>query len=247
MISQVRAWFDRQSLTVRLGLLFLFLCLGLVWVSLPDDPPSSRPLAPPVQPTLPAGERPVLGREGATGAVVSSTAVDPSASFLAPYQEPTTGSAGTSIFSGLRIIISVVIVLVLIVLGAQGLRAMGAAGGGVGRSTSIRVRETVRLPTVGARSSASLHLVEVGERLLLIGASEGHVSLVTEFEQDEIEALPGAGTPRGPGAMARASSLRSDARATEVPKIGQGGGDDAILDSVLQRLGESGRRLRGDE
>ena len=132
-------------------------------------------------------------------------------------------------------------------LGAQGLRALGVATSVAGSSGSIRVRETVRLPMAGSRGSASLHLVEVGERLLLIGASEGSVSLVTEFEQDEVEALPGAGTPRGPGAMGRAEARRAASTDGQEPARPVPTDDGAVLASVLRRLSDSGRRLRGDE
>jgi flagellar biogenesis protein FliO len=196
-----------------------------------------------VKPTVPAAERPVLGRE----ATEAMPTVASGAGFLTPYQEPTANSSGITWYGALRTFVSVVIVLGLIVVGAQGLRALGVATSSVASSNSIRVRETVRLPIVGSRSSATLHLVEVGERLLLIGASEGGVSLVTEFEQDEVEALPGSGTPRGPGAMARAE-LRRTATSSQgsEPARPIPSDDDAVLASMLRRLSDSGRRLRGD-
>lgn len=220
----------------------LFL-LGLVWVSIPDDPvPAANTAA---RPTVPAAERPVLAREGQEP--LPTTA--PGAGFLTPYQEPTANPSGITWYAALRTIVSVAIVLALIVVGAQGLRALGVATSVSGSSGSIRVRETVRLPMAGSRASASLHLVEVGERLLLIGASDGSVSLVTEFEQDEIEALPGAGTPRGPGAMGRAEARRAAAATSDGPEPARPvpADDGAVLASVLRRLSDSGRRLRGDE
>jgi flagellar biogenesis protein FliO len=238
----LRQWFERQSVTVRLGLLVMLFLLGLVWVSIPDDAvPSSG--ATPVRPTLPAVERPVLAREGQEVPAVAS-----GAGFLTPYQEPTASPSGITWYDAIRTIVSVAIVVALIVAGAQGLRALGVATTTTGASGSIRVRETVRLPLAGSRSSATLHLVEVGERLLLIGASEGSVSLVTEFEQDEVEALPGAGTPRGPGAMGRAEARRAAAAAEGVePARPVPADESAVMASVLRRLSDSGRRLRGDE
>ena len=138
-----------------------------------------------------------------------------------------------------------------IVVGAQALRAMGLGGVTTGRGVSIRVRETVRLPSVGSKGSASLHLVEAGERLLLIGGSDGSVTLVTEFEQDEIEALPGAGTARGPGAMTRMTGQGDGeagvARSAPIERASDQGTDAAVMAAVLRRLDESKRRLRGDE
>mgnify|MGYP006278554825 FL=1 len=218
----------------------LFL-LGLVWVSIPDDPVPATSSA--ARPTLPAAERPVLAREGQEPLATTASG----AGFLTPYQEPTANPSGITWYGALRTIVSVVIVLALIVVGAQGLRALGVATSVAGSSGSIRVRETVRLPMAGSRGSASLHLVEVGERLLLIGASEGSVSLVTEFEQDEVEALPGAGTPRGPGAMGRAEARRAASTDGQEPARPVPTDDGAVLASVLRRLSDSGRRLRGDE
>lgn len=219
--------------------MLLFL-LGLVWVSIPDD---AVPVGgAPVRPTVVAAERPVLPREGQESPTVAA-----GAGFLIPYQEPTANPSGITWYGALRTIVSVAIVLALIVAGAQGLRALGVATSTTSASGSIRVRETVRLPVVGSRSSATLHLVEVGERLLLIGASEGSVSLVTEFEQDEIEALPGAGTPRGPGAMGKAEARRTAAAADGADPARPVPADEgAVLASVLRRLSDSGRRLRGD-
>lgn len=242
MGTSLRQWFERQSLSVRLGVLVALLLLGLVWVSIPDDPVPATNSA--TRPTVPVAERPVLAREGQEPV---ATAV-PGAGFLTPYQEPTANPSGITWYGALRTIVSVAIVLALIVVGAQGLRALGVATSASGASGSIRVRETVRLPIPGARSSATLHLVEVGERLLLIGASEGSVSLVTEFEQDEVDALPGAGTPRGPGAMGRAEARRSAGAADGMAPARPVPADEgAVLASVLRRLSDSGRRLRGDE
>lgn len=243
MVTSLRQWFERQPGSVRLGLLVALCLLGVVWVSIPDDPvPAAGPAA---RPTVPASERPVLARDGEA----ANPAATSGAGFLAPYQEPVANAGGVTWYGALRAIVSVAIVLALIVVGAQGLRAIGADGRDPLRGGVIRVRETVRLPVPGARNPATLHLVEVGERLLLVGASDGGVSLVTEFEQDEVGPLPGAGTPRGPGAMARMTPRRGDAD----PEAGAPGpdervraGDEAVLASVLQRLGDSGRRLRGD-
>ena len=240
--TSLRQWFERQSLSVRLGVLVSLFLLGLVWVSIPDDPVPAT--SAPARPTVPAAERPVLGREGTDVAPAAGS----TAAFLTPYQEPTANPSSITWYGALRTVVSVVIVLGLIVAGAQGLRALGVATSSVGSSGSIRVRETVRLPIAGSRSSATLHLVEVGERLLLIGASEGGVSLVTEFEQDEVEALPGAGTPRGPSAMGRAEARRTAASGYESEPARPVPTDDgAVLASMLRRLSDSGRRLRGDE
>ena len=246
MVTSLRQWFDRQSLAVRLGALVALFALGVAWAGLPDDPVPVAGGLP--RATIAAADRPVIGRVGAeAGATVPA-----GTGFLAPYQEPTASPSGVTWYGAARTIISVVIVLALIVFGAQGLRALGVASASSSPDSAIRVRETVRLPVAGSRSPATLHLVEVGERLLLIGASDGSVTLVTEFEQDEVEALPGAGTPRGPSAMTRTQPRRtgSDAGAA-TPVAGTEGpvaraDDEAVLASVLRRLGESGRRLRGD-
>ncbi len=252
MLDPVRDWFARQSLIVRLGALLAVLLLGLVWVSIPDDSVGSRSTQGSQRATvsLSPGDRPVLPREpsGTSASTPSGTAP---VGFLAPYQEPERTDPTVTWYGALRAIISVAVVLVLIVVGAQALRSMGLGGVTAGRGGSIRVRETVKLPSVGSKGSASLHLVEVGERLLLIGASDGSVTLVTEFEQDEIEALPGAGTSRGPGAMSRMAgqgggvSGGANPMAVEVPDAE--GADAAVMAAVLRRLDESKRRLRGDE
>lgn len=252
MLDPVGDWFARQSLLVRLAALLAVLLLGLVWVSIPDDSMGSRSpqVAPRPTSAVASGDRPVLPKEaaGVSGGTLSGTA---SPGFLAPYQEPERTDPTITWYGALRAIISVAVVLVLIVVGAQALRAMGLGGVTTGRSLSIRVRETVKLPSVGSKGSASLHLVEVGERLLLIGASDGSVTLVTEFEQDEIEALPGAGTTRGPGAMTRMTGQGDGdsvvARPGAVEPVGDQGADAAVMASVLRRLDESKRRLRGDE
>lgn len=252
MLDPVRDWFARQSLLVRLGALLAVLLLGLVWVSIPDDGAVSRStqVSPRATAAVAPGDRPVLPREAAGGSAVTPSGTA-SAGFLAPYQEPERTDPTVTWYGALRAIISVAVVLVLIVVGAQALRAIGLGGVTTGRGVSIRVRETVKLPSVGSKGSASLHLVEVGERLLLIGASDGSVTLVTEFEQDEIEALPGAGTPRGPGAMTRMTGQGDGevgvARSGPLEPVGDQGADAAVMAAVLRRLDESKRRLRGDE
>jgi flagellar biogenesis protein FliO len=239
--TPLRQWFESKSLVARLVALVLLFLLGIVWVSIPDDPvPAANTSS---RPAVPAAERPVLAREGQE----ATSTVAPGAGFLTPYQEPTANPSGITWYSAIRTIVSVAIVLALIVAGAQGLRALGVATSSTGTSGSIRVRETVRLPLAGSKSPATLHLVEVGERLLLVGASEGGVSLVTEFELDEVEALPGAGTPRGPGAMGRAEARRAVGADGPEPAKPVSTDEGAVLASVLRRLGDSGRRLRGDE
>ena len=252
MLDPVRDWFARQSLLVRLGALLAVLILGLVWVSIPDDSVGSRSNQGSQRATaaMAPGAKPVLPRDAAAGSA-STPSGTASSVFLAPYQEPERTDPTVTWYGALRAIISVAVVLVLIVVGAQALRSMGLGGVTTGRGVSIRVRETVKLPSVGSKGSASLHLVEVGERLLLIGASDGSVTLVTEFEQDEIEALPGAGTSRGPGAMSRMTGQGGGVSSAASPAAGEPAGvegaDAAVMAAVLRRLDESKRRLRGDE
>jgi len=63
---------------------------------------------------------------------------------------------------------------------------------GPGRGRRIQVVETVTM-----EPRRSLHLVKIGDRVLLVGSTDGGMSLLAEFTEDEMDVTPpDPGRPR---------------------------------------------------
>jgi flagellar biogenesis protein FliO len=82
-----------------------------------------------------------------------------------------------------RMLISLAIVLVLAYLAILALKLLSER-----RETTSRVHQTMKVvDTVRLSNSSSLHVVQVGGKLLLLGCSGGQINLLREFDQEESE------------------------------------------------------------
>ena len=81
-----------------------------------------------------------------------------------------------------------IVALVVVALMLGGLYAVvrGLARGRVLLSTSKRIVTVVESTALSQRSA--VHVVKVGKKYYLIGASEGHVSTLGELDNDELDA-----------------------------------------------------------
>ncbi len=81
-----------------------------------------------------------------------------------------------------------IVALVVVALMLGGLYAVvrGLARGRVLLSTSKRIVTVIESTALSQRSA--VHVVKVGKKYYLIGASEGHVSTLGELDNDELDA-----------------------------------------------------------
>ncbi len=147
----------------------------------------------------------------------------------------------------LRTLASVGLVVALIVLAGHLLRYLAAAGGQATRSSgaAIRVQETVYLPAPSGRGRSALHLVEVGEHSLLVGATDTQLSLLAELGGAPLA----TGAPRADfgavlvdaaGRLGQAP-LQTAARASAGGTAG--GTEEGAVAERLRRLRERAKRL----
>ncbi|MGH9152145.1 MAG: flagellar biosynthetic protein FliO, partial [Acidimicrobiales bacterium] len=187
------------------------LLLAVVWSSWPNSAnggPSfvatgDRPvLTGESRDTRPLASEPDTGAGFAgrgTGGAITQTSTGPSAGgevvagqdlpdrsdrlLLAPHQEPRPSEAGLSWTTALRTLVSIAVVLVLIVVCARVLKYFMATAGQPGPSgAAVRVLETVHVPAPSGRGRSAIHLMEVGDRLLLIGATDSQLTVLSEFD-----------------------------------------------------------------
>ena len=83
---------------------------------------------------------------------------------------------------------SYVLALVVVALMLGGLYAVvrGLARGRVLLSTNKRIVTVIESTALSQRSA--VHVVKVGKKYYLVGASEGHVSTLGELDNDELDA-----------------------------------------------------------
>lgn len=219
MLNRLQFWFARQPLTLKLLVAVPVLVGAVGWAMWqPDDVPADV-----------SGNRPVLARQtpaagaplgqNAAQATPGGTSTPEAGSPAVPaHVEPQAAESGFSVGTALRTVVSVVVVVVLIVFSGRFLKYfMANATGSVPSGKGIRLLETVHVPAPNGRGRAALHLVEVGERLLIVGATDTQLTLLSEFEDEALAALlrqeqtvapavsrPGGGaTPGEPVAVAR--------------------------------------------
>jgi len=99
----------------------------------------------------------------------------------------------------LGVFVKLVAVLLLFVGGAVILRRWQSGRHGGGLTRQLRVVESVRLSPRQA-----LHLVEVGNRRLLIGATDQTIAFLSAVENAELPACPEEGIPLDFGSLLRA-------------------------------------------
>jgi flagellar biogenesis protein FliO len=230
MVARLQAWFARQSLTVKLLIAVPVLAGAVLWATFPDTSPraadlGNRPVLPPL--STPGGAS-VPGGASATGALVTPGAASagvPSNPALAPgvgaaqatvavHQEPGEVDSSLSWTTLLRTLVSIVVVIGLILLSARGLKYfMATQGHTPGIGANVRVVETTYVPAPSGRGRSALHLIEVGDRLLLVGATDSNLSLLAEFEEGlggRIRLAPReAAVPGVPGTPAGAAGVTS--------------------------------------
>ena len=187
MAARIRGWLARQSLTVKLLLAVPVLLVALFWSALPGgDARSTDPQA--------AGNRPVLTALGTPSALVTPTIQAGQATADRPllaHEEPRPADTSLSWPTVLRTLVSIAVVVVLILLSGQGLKYVmaGAAQPLRAGATSLRVVETLHLPSPSGRGRSAIHLIAVGDQHLLVGATDAQLSLLTELPDDDASRL----------------------------------------------------------
>jgi flagellar biogenesis protein FliO len=110
-------------------------------------------------------------------------------------------------------VLSVGLVIALIVVCGRVLKYfMTAATQPSLLGSSLRVVETTYLPAPSGRGRAAIHLMEMGDRLLLVGATDAHLTLLTEFDKETAAAPqpgPAAALPNDGRSPEFAETLRS--------------------------------------
>lgn len=233
MTGRLQGWFARQSPAVKLMVAVPLLAAALVWSFTPSG--SGTPALAPSRPATHAAE--LAPRDVATGTVAASAT-------LVPHQEPRPAETGLSWGTVLRTLASLAVVLGLIVLSARGLKHfVSTTTQAPGSSTSVRVLETTFVPAPSGRGRSALHLIEVGERLLLVGATDQQLSLLAEFEDDASHKL--RLKPQRPGVQPADGAFEEvlAAAAEKAPPVRAP--QDGELSEMLRRLRESTRRLGG--
>ena len=192
MVQRFQRWLNRQPLTVKLIVGVVLLLAAIAWSSWPSTT-SAGSLAD-------TSNRPVLSREDphagaapatpAAGAPVAPANVPASATqapLLPQHQEPQTIDSGMNWATLLRTVFSVAVVIILILISARVLKHfMTTAGQQLGADSAIRILETAHLPAPNGKGRSALSLIEVGESVLLIGATDQQLSLLAEFADPEI-------------------------------------------------------------
>jgi flagellar biogenesis protein FliO len=203
MAVRLQRWFARQPLTVKLLVTVPLLLGALFWSTLPGN--NSR--------TPDPGNQPVLSGANSRGALDATTAsASPAAPTLSggapaastvqpeqpaanqpllPHQEPRPTDAGLDWSTALRTLVSIGVVIVLILLSAQGLKYIMAGATQPLRTANrtINVLESLHLPAPSGRGRSAVHLLEVGEQVLLIGATDAQLTLLAEFPDDDAARL----------------------------------------------------------
>ena len=247
MAARLQAWFARQSLTVKLLVTIPVLLLALLWSAVPGNSPRSAD----------PGNRPVLSANATTAA----SATPATGQALLPHEEPQPVDTGWSWASAIRTLASIAVVIVLILLSAQGLKyLMAGAAQPLRPNQSIRVVETMHLPSPSGRGRAAVHLVEVGEQLLLLGATDTQLTLLTELPDEDAARLRRRSSAPDTGEVANASRgnatqatfadmlASADAGGSQpTPANGSGRASEADLAQLLQRLRDSQQRLESGE
>lgn len=255
MAARLQTWFARQSLTVKLMVAVPLLVGALLWSLSPTASDS---------PVVPAA-RATPGVTGTAAPANGATTV----STLTPHQEPRMADDGLSWGTGLRALVSLGVVLGLIVLSARGVKRLAlTTGQTAGVGGTVRVVETTYVPAPNGRGRSALHLIEAGERLLLVGATEQQMSLLAEFEDDggrQLRLKPSrpvqSGSERSAGTFEdmlaaaaekgpRAQEVRESREARDVPETREtretGGSRTGEFNDMLRRLRASAQRLEGD-
>lgn len=194
MIVRLRGWLTSRPLAAQAALAVALLAAALLWAAWPGGGPS---------PHADPASRPVLssdaGAPGSTAAAGSAQenqgeSVDvpapPEATatpFLLPHQEPQPADAGLSWTTAVRTALSLAAVLALIFVCARLLHAFVSATASPSPSGRLlRVLETTYLPSPSGRGRSAISLVEFGERLLLIGATDAQLTLLAEIDPAEL-------------------------------------------------------------
>jgi flagellar biogenesis protein FliO len=261
MVARLHAWFVRQTLTVKLLIAVPLLALAALWSAAPGDipatPTAGNRLALPAATSGTGSTASTGSADGTSGAVPvapgASSQAAPAAT-LTPHQEPRPMDGGLSWGTALRTVVSLGAVLALILVSARGLKHVMAATGQLpGGSAHLKVLETTHIPAPSGRGRAALHLIEAGNRLLLVGATDTQLTLLAEFDGDEERALRAerqtfddvlavAATPVTPHAPVTTAAESAAAPATARPMRA-----DSDLAAMLRRLRESAQRLEGDK
>lgn len=258
IIVSFQTWFNRQPVAARLLILLPALALALYWsasLSEPQRPGSAS-----------SNNRPVLSREETaadtrTQATTNSTSQPAAQPTLAPHVEPRRADADLSWSTLLRTIVSVLVVIGLVLLSARVLKYIVANTTQVtGSESSIKVMETTFVPAPSGRGRSAMHLVQVGDRLLLVGATDANLSLLAEFERDDqsvrqtapathaVVASNGSVTSEPPAFAQVLQAAHAEPVVTPNTVIGSDHAPvhvDRDLEQVMERLRESRRRLEG--
>jgi flagellar biogenesis protein FliO len=190
LTTRVQVWFGRQSSTVKLLLAVPLLLAAVLWSAWPGSgsstaDPGNRPVL--ARETSPAGialATPPSGQIRSLAANAAGTPASAAAPILAPHQEPRPVDGGLSWGTALRTLFSVAVVVILIVLCGRLLRHfMANAVQPAASGAHIRVVETAYIPAPSGRGRAAVHLLEVGDRLLLVGATDAQLTLLGEFDE----------------------------------------------------------------
>jgi flagellar biogenesis protein FliO len=227
MPNRVRAWFQRQPTSIKLVLAIPLLLVAVVWSTWTASDAGVSGISD-------AGARRVLSRDAAPASTAAAAAVGhasdaaaageapaerasagaTAAPLLLPHEEPRAADNSFSWGYALRTVLSVGLVIALIVVCGRVLKYfMTAATQPSLLGSSLRVVETTYLPAPSGRGRAAIHLMEMGDRLLLVGATDAHLTLLTEFDKEGTVAAPqpvtAAALPHDRGSPAFAETLRS--------------------------------------
>jgi|GEM_PF-4556387 len=196
MIVRLRVWLLSRPLAAQAALAMALLAAAVVWAAwpgssaVPHPDPASRPVLSPD--TGPADSTAQAGsdQESQSGPVEAPAAPEAAATatpFLLPHQEPQPAESGLSWTTAVRTVLSLAAVLALIFVCARLLYAfVSAAAPPSPAGRMLRVLETTYLPAPSGRGRSAVSLVEFGERLLLIGATDAQLTLLAEIDPDEL-------------------------------------------------------------
>lgn len=158
---------------------------------------------------------PDAGYDGSTDVSVKddkeNSAKDDSGLF-GSYQDPAPTTLPNPVYAFIRSIGSLVFILALVYLSIYGLKVFMNKKPGFAFSSNIHVLESVFLS-----SNKSLHLVEIGGEVLLLGVTEGNMSVLKEISDPQsLKSLRAKMTPAGAG-NARTTSSPSSMKTAAAP------------------------------
>ncbi len=239
MIVRLRSWLTSRPLAAQAALAVALLAAALLWAAWPggSPPPHADPASRPVlssdagapESTAAAGSAQESQDESADVPAPPEATATP---FLLPHQEPQPADAGLSWTTAVRTALSLAAVLALIFVCARLLHAFVSATASPSPSGRLlRVLETTYLPSPSGRGRSAISLVEFGERLLLIGATDAQLTLLAEIDPEELPDpyrgqlhRPGSGEQAATLALPAAAAFQEQEPASTLPESAAAGG-----------------------